>query len=167
MLGTPAGYVIEGPDGGGKTYLARLLRNRLYWPVIQVVQPFEPNIEQMQALLKVGPVIFDRYHLSPVTYGDVLREGRELSEEQEDGFNILLKNAGYTLVICITAIDTMLENNRRVDQLWDEVRERDVLERLVTSYLNCATQSLGTGLRTVMWDYQSQEPEEFDNLLTC
>lgn len=167
MSVTPAGYVIEGPDGGGKTYLARLLRNRLYWPVIQVVQPFEPNIEQMRALLKVGPVIFDRYHLSPVTYGDVLRQGRELSQEQEEGFNVLLKNNNYTLVICITDVDTMLENNGRADQLWNEVRERDVLERLIVAYMNCAVRSRTVGVRTVLWDFQNQEPEGFDNLLTC
>ena len=165
-IARPAGFVIEGPDGGGKSTLSKRLERQLFWPVVHVAQPGTPNIEQMKALLGVGSVIFDRYHLSPIVYGEVLRGGREMSEGQEESFNQALIAQGYTLVICIADIDTMLDNNWKVDQLWDAVREREVLERLTESYLTCLVRAHHSGLRAVVWDYRAQSPEAFSNLLT-
>ncbi len=128
------GVVVEGPDGSGKTTLIKAIRNRFYWPVVHVVQPGKPDIKQMLKLLECSPIVFDRFHWSPVAYGVALREGPELSPYDLWALEGLLMNKGYATVLCLSDMDTMLANNRKEEQLWSEVREEKTKQRLVDQY---------------------------------
>ena len=127
---------MEGVDGSGKTTLIRALRDALHLPVVHVVQPRSPDIKQMLSFLDCGPIIFDRFHWSPVVYGKVLRDGPELSGYDLWALDGYLMSRGYVSILCVTDLETMLENNRNAPQLWEEVRKAEVLINLRDSYFN-------------------------------
>ncbi len=152
-----SGVVIEGADGGGKTTLIRKLRDFFGWPVVHVVQPHIPDYHQMMKLLNVGPVIFDRFHWSPQVYGDVLRDGPELDETCYERIEDKLVGEGYTVVLCETNINTMLENNEKEIQLWNEVREFQPLAKLLIRYEKIARLS---NIPVFHYDYQERQVED-------
>lgn len=129
-----SGVIVEGPDGSGKTTLIKAIRNRFYWPVVHVVQPGKPDIKQMLRLLECSPVVFDRFHWSPVAYGVALREGSELSPYDLWALEGLLMNKGYVTVLCLSDMGTMLANNKKEEQLFSEVREEKAMWKIVNQY---------------------------------
>lgn len=129
-----AGIVVEGPDGAGKTTLVRELRNKLQWPVVHVVQPKYPNVKQMLDLIRCSPIIFDRFHMSPVIYGRVLRDGPELSAYDLWAIEGSLKAHSYINVVCVADAETMAKNNAKAPQLWEAVRDIDVTRELGEEY---------------------------------
>lgn len=145
-----AGIIIEGPDGSGKTTLIRELLHTFQYPTIHVVQPGAPHILQMIKLIYASPVIFDRFHLSPVVYGKVLRDGPELKQDSVDLLEGLLLERGFVQIICLTRIETMLVNNQKEEQLWETVREVPVIEKLYEAYLLEASR---TKIPTLLYDY--------------
>ena len=128
------GIVVEGCDGSGKTTLIRVLRDYFHWPVVHVVQPHNPNILQMMKLIECSPVIFDRFHWSPVVYGEALREGPELTPYDLWALDGMLMNRGFINVYCETDIDTMLSNNAKEVQLWEAVRTKSSVKRIIHEY---------------------------------
>jgi len=152
-----AGIIIEGPDGSGKTSLIRHLLHTFRWPVCHVVQPGIPNVEQMAWLAQSGPMIFDRFHWSPVIYGEVLRRGPELDGHDWWMLEGLLLARGYVTVLCVTEIDEMLRNNENEVQLWDSVREYQVVYDLAVEYSRLQDASK---LPTLTYNYRCQTPEQ-------
>ncbi|KKL55753.1 hypothetical protein LCGC14_2252300, partial [marine sediment metagenome] len=129
-----AGVIVEGCDGSGKTTLIRALRDKFHWPVVHVVQPGNPDILQMMKLIGCAPVIFDRFHWSPVAYGAALREGPELTPFDLWALDGMLMNRGFVNVYCETDIDTMLFNNKKEEQLWEAVRENASVRKIIHEY---------------------------------
>jgi thymidylate kinase len=152
---TVRGIVVEGADGAGKSELVRKLRNEYYWPVIHVVQPGTPNIEQMLKLLDVGPVIFDRFHLSPVVYGQVLRTGPELDWHDVWALEGILTARAMVLVICKTDDETMTENNIAKPQLWEETKKLSCVRALNKGYVKAMSDS---SMFSVIYDYKEATP---------
>jgi thymidylate kinase len=128
------GVVVEGPDGSGKTTLIRRLRNKYHWPVCHVVQPGNPDIKQMLGLIEHSPLIFDRFHWSPVTYGATLRDGPELTRYDLWALEGALANQGCINIYCCTDQRTMLKNNKAAEQLWEETKQKEPMGRLTASY---------------------------------
>lgn len=150
-----AGVIVEGVDGAGKTTLIRYLRDHTFWPVCHVVQPYEPNVPQMLELAACAPVIFDRFHLSPVVYGEVLREGPELDRYDLWGIEGFLKGRGYELIWCDTSVNTMVNNNRKEEQLWELTREGEVVAKLSSAYAKTFSRS---ELSKHFYNYEAQHP---------
>jgi thymidylate kinase len=145
-----AGIIIEGPDGSGKTTLIRELLHTFQYPTIHVVQPRLPSVLQMIKLIYASPVIFDRFHLSPVVYGKVLRDGPELSKDTVGILEDLLFKHGFVQIICLTRIETMLHNNRKEAQVYETVKLVSVVEKLYEAYL---VEAANTRLPTLIYDY--------------
>jgi thymidylate kinase len=162
------GIVIEGPDGSGKTTLIDKLRRQttINWPIVHVVQPGVPDIRQMIALIKAGPIIFDRFHLSPIVYGEVLRAGPELDEHDRWALEGMLKARGFLTVICLTSVERMCLNNRAAEQMFESVREKEIVRRLLLGYLRSAVDGFAHGV--VVFDYQVQSNADLiDYILNC
>ena len=150
------GVIVEGCDGSGKTSLIRALRNYTFWPVCHVVQPHKPNVPQMLELAACAPMIFDRFHLSPVAYGEALRQGPELDAYDLWGIEGFLMGRGYTLIWCNTDVNTMVSNNKKAEQLWEQTREAQSVYEIVKVYQRAVTQSC---LPTKVYNYQKDAPE--------
>jgi len=150
-----SGIVVEGSDGTGKTSLIRELLHTFRFPTIHVLHP--TNFTQMIKLAYCNPVIFDRFHLSPVVYGKVLRDGPDLNITQFAELEDLLVDRGFVQIICMTRTEAMLENNRKEDQLWEEVRELKIVERLKAEYL---VQAYRTKIPTLLYDYLDTSAED-------
>ncbi|KKL08745.1 hypothetical protein LCGC14_2572770 [marine sediment metagenome] len=147
-----AGVVVEGADGSGKTTLIRAIRDKFHWPVVHVVQPNNPDILQMIKLAECAPVVFDRFHLSPVVYGAALREGPELTLYDLWALDGLLMNKGFVVVYCETDLGTMLFNNSKEEQLWEAVRKPEPLKEIVDQYLAILEQ---TSTFWCVYDYKT------------
>jgi len=146
------GIVVEGCDGAGKTTLIKALRNRLFWPTVHVVQPGRPDVQQMLKLLTCSPLIIDRFHLSPIVYGEALRDGPELTPYDVWALEGLLIAQGYTGILCSTDATTMMVNNLKVEQLWEATRELETVEKLDRLYHVAADSSL---ISFKHYDYQA------------
>lgn len=157
-----AGVIIEGPDGAGKTSLIKKLQHDRGWPVAHVVQPVIPNVRQMLNLASCDPIIFDRYHWSPIVYGEVLRFGPELTPYDVWALEGHLMNRGFVVILCLTDPSTMRENNWKADQLWDAVREYDVVVKLRKGYQNLTSR---TTLPLKTFNYQKHSFEMFDEFV--
>ena len=128
------GVVVEGPDGSGKTTLIKKIRNEFHWPVVHVVQPAAPDIPQMVKLVDCAPVVFDRFHLSEIAYGNVLRDGSKLDWHDLWALEGLLVARGFVLITCLTDVNAMLVNNRNEEQLFEAVRNKQPMIDLVSQY---------------------------------
>lgn len=148
-----SGVVVEGPDGSGKTELIKRIQHGKKWPMVHVVQPSTPDVRQMLDLASCEPVLFDRYHWSPVVYGKVLRKGPELSDYDLWALEGHLINRGFVLVVCLTDGATMVENNLKEDQLWDEVRRMEVVGHLRDAYLHLM---VSTDMPVKLFNYKRQ-----------
>ncbi|KKL08242.1 hypothetical protein LCGC14_2577830 [marine sediment metagenome] len=157
-----AGIVVDGCDGSGKTTLIRTLRDYFHWPVVHVVQPHKPDILQMMKLIECAPVIFDRFHWSPVVYGAALRKGPELAPYDLWALDGMLMNRGFINVYCETDINTMLINNKKEEQLWEAVRKKSSVTRIVHEYrlLEQANQ-----LICYSYDYQAETTDTLLDLI--
>lgn len=100
-------YVIDGPDGAGKTVLSKKL-----------VADFEleyhhegpPQTDDLRghycrlisdAYLKKRDVVFDRMALSEMVYGPILRDGCKLGKGGWRYFMSVMKNVGAQHIICL------------------------------------------------------------------
>jgi len=151
-----AGVIVEGVDGSGKTTLIKYLRNRTFWPVCHVVQPHQPNVTQMFELAACAPMIFDRFHLSPVAYGKALRSGPELGPYDLWGIEGFLMGRGYITIWCNTQPRLMVQNNRKEEQLWEEVRDLEKMKTLISCYQEALHAS---ELPYTLYDYLVDDPE--------
>jgi hypothetical protein len=111
----------------------------------------------MLELAACAPMIFDRFHLSPVVYGKVLRDGPELDDYDLWGIEGFLAGRGYTMILCSTDLNTMVENNRKEVQLWQETRSATPMHDLKQAYFDVTSSS---HLWVEGYDYQKNLPEE-------
>ncbi|KKL88115.1 hypothetical protein LCGC14_1927970 [marine sediment metagenome] len=156
------GIVVEGCDGSGKTTLIRVLRDHFHWPVVHVVQPHNPDILQMMRLIECSPVIFDRFHWSPVVYGEALREGPELTPYDLWALDGMLMNRGFINVYCETDINTMLRNNVKEEQLWEAVRTKSSIKRIIHEYRMLEQTSQ---LTCYLYDYRAETTDTLLDLI--
>lgn len=132
-------FVIEGPDGSGKTTLANALAEALHVKVRHSGPPKTTNAvreygEQLLDLFTdpdyrlAGHVVFDRFHVGERIYGPRLRDHDGVGEVGESTINHMLRAMGGMVIFCFTDRKRMLDTWRTRNAAGKELvtRERDI-----------------------------------------
>lgn len=140
--------ILEGPDGAGKTTLARRLKAELGFNVRHEGVP-PVGVDKLDYYVKImlralrerRPVVFDRFHLGETVYGPVMRNVDGLSYTGRILFDRLAASHGIVLRICLPSFTTCLKNWREKlkagnDYVRSRARFEDVYWRFkaLTSY---------------------------------
>lgn len=99
--------ILEGPDGGGKTTLARWLRDQRGYQIVKTNAPspkenvFKSYTDSLLAAVESGqPTVLDRHYLGEGIYGPLLRGEDRLGRQGRDLLERLIVARGVKLVIC-------------------------------------------------------------------
>lgn len=106
--------IVEGPDGAGKTQLARLLCSRHTLAYHHEGPPPATDVVGHYASLLVNasrPTVFDRFHLGELVYGPLLRGGSGLSPRDLTLLNRVIQGTGTAVVICLPPWETTMINS--------------------------------------------------------
>ena len=105
--------IIEGPDGSGKTTLAKQLSQQTGWSIVHRSQPKseEEKAQMMQGYidaLKMGKnMIFDRCWYSEMAYGPTMRDESVISYPQMYALEALAAKHGALIIYCTDKPDTL------------------------------------------------------------
>lgn len=160
-------YIVEGPDGAGKTTLAQKLaveRDAHYvhfssMPRVTFALARMYVEAMLPALLGYQDVVLDRCWLSEIPYGKVFRGGaNRLDPADVRMLERLAMRCGAIVILCMPDKDTCVKNflgRRSVEMLDDEVQ----LSKVYDSYLH----EVDTELTELSYDYENP-PVGFENL---
>ncbi len=154
-------YIVEGPDGAGKTTLAHQLRvkhNALY-----VHFPAMPRVTfglarmyveaMLPALMGYQDVVLDRCWLSEIPYGRVFRGGaNRLDPADVRMLERLAMRCGASVVLCLPDKEVCIANfmARRATEMLDD----DIQLSKVYDIYNAEVKS---ELPTMLYDYETGE----------
>ena len=115
-------FVVEGPDGAGKTTLIKQLEEALSWhtevvhhgPYLDRSDVQLRNIYHNSFVRTMGErkhnVILDRSWVSEVMYGTVVRDGSRISNADIKRFELHMRNVGGAYIMCMPPVETCLAN---------------------------------------------------------
>lgn len=154
--------IVEGPDGAGKTTVARKIAKfvgaeYVHFPALPKVGPTlaRAYIEGMlPALLGFRPVVFDRSWLSEEPYGIAFRNGyQRIDTFDKRILERLAMRCGAMVIKCFPPTEVVLQNYRRrrnVEMLENETQ----LERVYKLY-----RSQITHLDEIEYDYTLEQDD--------
>lgn len=110
-------YIIDGPDGAGKSTLAQKIREAS--PGSKILHFGAPTTQleaenywqvYLKAIEEAGDqtVIFDRSWYSDLVYGPVIRGQQEMTEQHKDCLEHAVRSCGGGLVIYCTGVQRKL-----------------------------------------------------------
>jgi thymidylate kinase len=108
-------FIIEGPDGAGKTTLANKLSQQTGYQIIHRVKPEtqEDKDEMMKTYLDVinsgKNCIFDRAWYSEMVYGPIMRDKSYISIQQMYELERKLTKRGGLLIYCTDAPNILFD----------------------------------------------------------
>lgn len=168
------GFIIEGPDGSGKTQLIAALRAQYPDLVSKRCKSIRggtggtrfdgtgdgaagwgseaPAIVTYtrtlhDAMEGPSPFAFDRFHISEAVYGPILRHRQELPESEQLMLNSYIRQHDIQVVMCLPPFAVTLGNVRQ------NGRERPAYQ--TEGFLHQAYREFErlTPLATIVWDY--------------
>lgn len=116
----PHHIILEGPDGSGKTTLARSLEALGYDYQHQGPPPSgtEAFVHYTKLLCSASkPTVFDRFHLGELVYGPLLRGKSGLHPSDVLRITSLIQEMQVAIVFCYPPWAVCLENTRRKEEL--------------------------------------------------
>lgn len=105
--------IIEGPDGSGKTTLARALCATGY--AYRHEGPPPPNVRAVEyysdtLTLLLRPTLLDRFHLGELVYGPLLRGKSGLSPNDMVLLRQQTRDMGVHIILCLPPVDVAFRN---------------------------------------------------------
>lgn len=131
MAGIRAAMIIliEGPDGTGKTTLAKLLCDAYGMEYLHFGIPDRHPMDYwFETLSKIDkPTVIDRLHISEEVYGPIYREGSQLSAHDYWLMEGWLWARDGCLLLCSIPETYMLENQQKSVGEYHDSRQKDVV----------------------------------------
>jgi hypothetical protein len=128
--------IIEGPDGAGKTTLARGFGGAYHHegpppPGVNLFQYYCAVVRTVHSENRRRTTVFDRLALSETVYGPIMRGGSRVSKADYQEFLAATRAYGAIHVLCLPPFPVALENwrrNRGAEYVADEGKFRQVYE---------------------------------------
>lgn len=111
--------ILEGPDGSGKTTLAKQLSANYAYEYVHFGPPTSDNVLETyatalyDALNGEDDVVFDRLHVGERIYGKIVRDNDKLTRHGEVLMNRLMKATDTLLVFCLPEYEVSYANWKR------------------------------------------------------
>lgn len=113
---SPDHIVIEGPDGAGKTALARVLCGALGYAYHHEGVPpmtIEPGLHYWNVIHQPDiPTVFDRLHVGEMIYGPILRGRSRITHMQMDAIDRELRTFNCSIIVCLPPWEVCIANSR-------------------------------------------------------
>lgn len=148
--------IVEGPDGSGKSTFAESLAKFETVHFGPVEDPFEEYRQALRAS-RGRDVVFDRIWPSEIVYGNVLRGGNRLTDDELEALRSEAAGQGAVVVKCLPRFDAVIQNAAETEQM--EGVDRESLDAIYKAY-----RSYSTPLPSITYDYTSREAPDEDEL---
>jgi thymidylate kinase len=148
--------ILEGPDGAGKTTLARhssFSDHTYYHQGPFKTDPYEETIKKVNGATL--PAIFDRLHLGERVYGPIYRNKDLLGTRKQFQLDEMLRHRGAALIVCLPPYaDALRAWQKRSEEGKEMFAGEADFRRVYEAY-----KALRSLIPTFYYDYTITSPE--------
>lgn len=161
-------FILEGPDGAGKSTLANWLIHRARdgilfhqgpWPAgVDIVADVFQKLQRASSPRYPSTVVFDRLHHGELVYGPVFRDHSRITMGDARSLDRLAREVGAFRILCLPPWEVVVRNFRRSADLGEELfAGAGAIANLHDVYL--AYQKLyADGFFDFQYDYTKSDP---------
>ena len=114
--------IIEGPDGAGKSTLAKSLADRLDMNILKMTANGGQSPDEYMQKLACDGVIIDRCWVSEQVYSDLFGRDPRISEDDAEALTDFCRFAGIPIIILLPPLHVVIGRlNSRGDEFADVV----------------------------------------------